>query len=247
MSGPFYRNGVDTFETDTLLNRMIWLLLIFYTIVVLLYVGVFISNSSREHTYFKYPGAIGPGPGTLTSDRYDLYWFAYFFSTIAIIAVPFTILMMIVYRESYGCNVGWTVTLVILMLLQVFTMFVLFGAMVQCNHDGQVGNPCNSKLWCCVPAIVSVLANECPNFAPCPGGPFTRAELGMDSDFLWVFWINLWVLAVNIIYIIMIAWYWTKDTENTVETVEVEDPQVEVVSSSVGGMIKRSHGLKQRK
>jgi len=244
-NGPFYRNGEDAFETDTLLNRMIWLFLVFYALVVIVYIGVFINNSSREHTYFKYPGAVGPGPGTLTSHRYDIYWFAYFFSAISVITVPFAILLMIVYRESRDCSIGWMVVTVVLMLLQVFSVFVLFGAMAQCNHDGQVGNPCNSKVWCCVPAVVGVLANGCPNFGPCPGGPFTRAELSMDGDFLWVFWINIWILAANTIYMLTVAWYWTKSDVVEEVMTTVENPKE--VSSSVGGMIKRNHGLKQRK
>jgi len=247
MAGPFYHNDTDVYEEDGTLHWLLWILLVFYGFIVVFYLAVPINNSSRKYTYFE---SITP-PGTLSSDRYDIYWFAYVFSIVAAIGIPFSLLVMIIYRKTYGCNVGWTVTMIVLALLQLIALFIMFGAIIQCNHDGNPENPCNSHLACCVPEYLSIAANGCTNFAPCPAGPYTRSELGWNNDFLWVFWTNMWFVAVNGILLVTIALYWVQTpTKQDAVVQDVIDEESLVESNikpvSKGAMIKRSHGLVKR-
>ena len=167
------------------------IVLSFYIIASLFYVGIFINNSNREHTYFKNPSI----PGTLYSERYDVYWFAYFFSVVAVTLIPVAVLMLMLFKN----NVALYVILGLFVILQLFTVVIFSGAYVECNNDHQAGNPCNDKRWCCAPEVHAVPGNKCPNYTPCPGGPFNRQELHPDPDFVWIYWFNIWFLVVHIL------------------------------------------------
>lgn len=245
--GPFYDEKEDLYETDRGLHWFLWLLVIFYTIGLLLYVAVVINNISRPHTYFKNPGT----PGQLFSLRYDIYWVVEFLSVIVVFLFPLCVMLMIIYRNVYGCNIGWTIVFFILFGLHLFTVVTLIGAYAECNQDEQFANPCNDYKWCCVPAVYSVLANMCPNSIPCaaPGSPTTRAELRANADFLWLFWMNVFFFILHVLYLAVVFLYWGKTINEPQKT--IEDPQQyedfeKTESRSVGSMVRKPHGLVNR-
>lgn len=235
MKGPFVTsNGDDIYEQDNLLQWILWLTVTFYIIATLFYIGIFINNVQIEHTYVKHPST----PGTLTSDRYNLYWVAYFLTIVVAVFFPVVLMLMILFRETYGCNVFNTVVFVIAFSAHLFAVIVLLTAYVQANKvESDPNNPANSKLWCCLHEIYSNPINDCPNVTPCigPNVPASLSELQIDPDFLWIFWLNVYFLVLHVVFGGVIASYWQSPTKDYVYK-KMDDEDVEskisIVSSA---------------
>lgn len=147
-TGPFYYkspNGdsdIDLYEREPLLNWVIWLLVIFYAIIIIFYIGILINNVVFRYTYVD-PSL--PTPGTLISDRYDIYWVSYLLTVIVSVLFPSAVLMMILYRNNYGCNVVWFSGILLLMVFHVFSLFIQTIDYIQC--DGPCSRDFNTFLW----------------------------------------------------------------------------------------------------
>lgn len=231
MKGPFVsKSGEDIYEQDNLLQWVLWLLIFFYIIATLFYIGIFINNTQFEHTYVKHPST----PGTLTSDRYNLYWAAYFITVVVAVFFPIVVMLMILFRETYGCNLFNTVVFILAFSAHLFAMVVLTTAYIQSNTlEADPNNPANSKLRCCLPEIFSNPINDCPNVTPCTGlggsAPASLSELSTNSDFLWVYWLNVYFFVFHVVFGGIVASYWQPQKEEYMYKkmdVDDEDPMI---------------------
>lgn len=149
-TGPFYykdpvnspANDYDMYETDSLLNWVIWLLVIFYSVVTVFYIGILINSVLFRYTYVD-PSM--PIPGTLISDRYDIYWVAYLLTIIVTVLFPSAILMMTLYRNVYGCNIVWFSGILLFVVLHVFSLFIQTIDYFQC--DGPCSRDFSTFAW----------------------------------------------------------------------------------------------------
>jgi hypothetical protein len=98
----------------------------------------------------------------------------------------------------------WVVFIFAFFAVSVFAFIGFSTFYGKCNQNGQVDNPCNSIVWCCVPTIYSNPENLCPqgnypcecpyniaNIVNCPVYPSTTAGLAANPDFLWIYFVHL--------------------------------------------------------
>jgi hypothetical protein len=254
--GPFYISATqDLYEKDRWLHWLLWFIVGVYVVAQVLYTAVLVNNTAFEHTYVKHPS----NPGVLTSDRYTLEWWAYTVNSMVVVLFPMVVMMMIIYRKQYGCNVFWFLVFFLAFAAHTAGCVVLSVSYAQCNADGQANNQCNSKLWCCAPEIYSNPANDCANTLPCTP-PVTLAELTPDVDFVWFYWTNIYFALFHIVFAGLVISYWWSDADpetaiNEDYTDEEEVEGEEYVSSRVSKpkttVIARrasakGHRLKQR-
>ena len=232
MKGPFVLNDdTDIYDSDTLLQWLIWLIILFYSLVVVFYIGIFINNTTFEHTYTKHPSS----PGILSSERYNLYWFVYAITVVVAALFPILAMLMVLFRDTYGCNVVNTIILFLAFAAHLFAFIVLTSAYIQCNHAFSPDNPCNSHLLCCVPSIYTDPVNDCPNVTPCDTGPSLLSELSADPDFLWLYWTNAFFFIFHVVFLGVIVIYWNRDTKNIIERELPQTLKLEEAGVSVGG------------
>jgi hypothetical protein len=241
-AGPFYKNGVDIYETNTALRVVSTIFLTVFVIGFVVYIGVAINSISFKHTYFDNPG----DPGTLTSTRYTYLWFVVMLSVVSMGFLWVALIIMITFRDNYGSHMFWFILYFLLIGLLVFVLLVLVGQFISCNDPTQPNNICNSKLWCCVNYLNP--ANHCPNIytGPCPG--VTASDLKPKTEFLWIFWIVLITCVLHIVYFIIILTYWFSPGPPAVEEKDevVEDEsQIEYRMPSV--QKNTTHSLRERK
>ena len=244
MKGPFVnKNNEDVYESDQLLQWLLWLIVVFYAIMVIFYVGVFINNTQFEHTYTKNPSQ----PGILTSQRYNIYWTAYMISVIVALVFPIVAMLLVGLRNIYGMNILNTTLLILIFSAHLFSVVVLTSAYIGCNQPFNPNNPCNAKKLCCVEEIYTDLIHGCPNVTPCSTGPMQLSDVLPDPDFVWIYWINIYFFTFHIVFLTLILMYWNRPQPNG----ENDDDQLPIStkftkSSSRGGLVK-DHKKKAKK
>lgn len=224
---PFYKGGKDIWMTD---NGIWWFTVIWiglFLIGWIVYAG-FINSQPIEHTYTKNPGA----PGTLTSQRYTLNWIVISMSTFALGLLLFFMLLMLIVRKNFGCHMIWFLLSIIMLAIVIFAIVTLSIEYGDCNDADQPNNICNDFKWCCVHA--NDPANECPNFAVCPG--VLQDDLAPNTQFLGLYWSLVSVTILYIIWFIVLLVYWFSpappDNEVEKEKEEEEEEQQMQASSS---------------
>lgn len=145
-TGPFYfkspNSDKDLYESDSLLSWVLWVLVIFYALITIFYIGVLVNSTTFRHTYID-PSL--PTPGTLISDRYDVYWVSYLLSVIVTVVFPGAVLMMVLFRDVYSSNIIWLLGILILMVFHVFALFILTIAYIDC--DGPCATEPGTFTW----------------------------------------------------------------------------------------------------
>ena len=245
-SGPFIRNGVDLFEKDKGIRWFISIFTFFFVIGIIVYVGVFINNISFLHTYFKNPGM----PGVLTSDRYKFNWVITMLTIVVHVVILLSIYCMIIYRHDYGCNILWFGLIILFFGLLLFIIAAYSIQYSNCNHPTDPDNICNDLKWCCV--NFNNPANKCPNSIPCIP-PITQSDLTPNLDFLNLFWYNVTIAGLYLLFILIIIFYWFNENPEIpfIDEYETELYEPNVVKANVQPTLikssKKNHGLKERK
>lgn len=244
--GPFFiAPDDDVYENDRWLHWLLWFIVGVYVVTVLLYGAILVNNTAFEHTYVKHPSA----PGVLTSARYSLDWWAYSVMSMVVVVFPLVVMLWIIFRKQYGCNVLWFIIFLLAFIAHTGGCVVLSVSYAQCNDDGQANNPCNSKLWCCAPEIYTNVANDCANALPCTP-PVTLGELTPDADFVWFYWTSIYFALFHIVFagIVISYWCYNPDTEDATEFIPVERPvtKYSTPSTIVPRGTGKAHGVKKR-
>jgi len=167
---------------------------------------VLLQNATVTHSYDT-PN----NQGILWSDRYNsLYWAALFFSSmrgfVVLIVSSMTLYRNITCGGAPGCTIFWTTLLFGIVMLDLIGFAILGSFYSRCNMTGQHGNPCNSKLLCCVPEIFNDPSNMCGSNVGCP----VPLSIEPDVDFIWLFWTSFGFNIVNLMLmgVPLAMWSW---------------------------------------
>lgn len=220
---PFYPH----YEKQRTLFWFLWIFAILYIIGIGIYL-VFIMNLSSRYTYFANPASPG---NHLSSSRYTFQDIGVRMTVIGHLMIIAFIFNMILYRESFGCTIMWIVLWGLALLCILVGILALSISYGYCNKDFQVGNLCNSYFWCCVLEIYTNSNNQCPNVLPC-ALPLSLNQLDPNPDFLGLFWTNIVLVFFQIVFLIVMAIFWTKKTNQEEEQEEitiVEPPQKQLI------------------
>ena len=237
-TGPFVKNGVDMYETDSVMQWTTTIFQLLLWIGFFIYVGVAINNFSFKHTYTENPGV----PGVLTSTRYSPRWFLVMLSVLAVGLMIFFISFMVIFRFSYGCHMLWFILYFLAFALLVVVVALLGSDYASCNTTKD--NLCNDKRWCCV--YFSDPANQCPNPTPCVG--VTASDLVPSTEFLWMFWTLVAVGALNFFFLLVLIIYWFSPAPRVVEIPkEKEEEDEEAIEHNMESWAEpKVHGLRRR-
>lgn len=235
--GPFIKNGNDIFESESGLRWFIIVMAVLMSIGVLIFVIFGIQNYPVKHTYVENPG----DPGKLESDRYGFNWILLALSVGAQVLALLFLMSMVIWRANYGCNLIW-ILLYVLMFVLLIVIIALMGAQYgDCNEPNSHDNMCNDLQWCCVHFINP--ANMCPNTLPCPG--VSQSTLRPNPAFLWVFWTNVAIACLHLVFSVVIVVYWARPAP----TSWVQEPDSLPVQSRPKGnpMFHNDNNARRRK
>ena len=93
------------------------------------------------------------------------------------------------------------------MIVDLFVFIYLAISFSNCNGLKSRGNLCNDPLWCCIPDVYTITANQCP-LGPCTMAippvtlPTTLNDLSANILFVWTFWVTLGFLVLGVILLI---------------------------------------------
>jgi len=158
---------------------------------------VLVMNTSVPNTAFKtLPG------GPIHSLRYSSFqWTIFMLAGFKYFMYP-AVNQMILYRRSRGCSIFWYAVIFSLVLINFFVVLGLARFYSSCNGQGQIDNPCTSKVYCCAQEIWSVSTNNCINTQACTAGfPATQADLRPNVDFIWYFSVSVAFLAFDLFFV----------------------------------------------
>jgi hypothetical protein len=162
---------------------------------------VLMENNTTVDTWFNtLPG------GTYFTLRYvSLSWTLNMLGAFRFFMYP-SVSFALLFRRSRGCSVFW---FVITLLMAGVDLFVFMGLSQLYGSCNQVRyNPCNDLNWCCVPEIFMSSVNGCLNSVTCSGPgvyPTTRAQLGINADFLWMYFVTLGFVLFDLFFVFALA------------------------------------------
>jgi hypothetical protein len=196
----------DTFEQGTPSYYVTNVTLFIYGAAVVASL-VLLQNATVLHT-----NTLGNNYGPLYSDRFvTQWWWALFFNATRIMLFMCVCALLLYRKTSRWCNILWLVPITIFVVMDLGAVFMLGGYLGACNGQstGNFNNPCNSYNWCCDVRIYSRPENHCRPTAPCPPGQAqTLEQMKPNSDFLWLFAINVISLAFDIYFLVIPALAW---------------------------------------
>lgn len=196
------------YKTNPYIFWFLWSFIIAYTVLVTIWMVIYIQNISIVYTWFKNPGM----PGVeLTSLRGS---FTSIVLRIVIIVhpwVPFIIMSLIAYRSNTVLSFGSLVLLLIGFVLCIFGLVVLGDQYSHCNGQNQFGNICNDPRWCCVHEILINTANSCPNSGVDCATPLTFDDIGPNDTFLGLFWFHFTMTMLQLVFFIAMGIIWRYD------------------------------------
>lgn len=166
----------------------LWAFIVAYTVLTLVYVGVYVQNNSPLYTWFSNLGAPG---ATLVSFRGTATDVLIRLATMGHVMAVALVLLLIITRENAKLSILWYVLFALgwfFSLLAVASMGTHYSA---ANGQEQYGNMFNDLRYCCPVEIQSNPRNGCPNPLPCTE-PTTvlLSELRPNVDAVGLFWFN---------------------------------------------------------
>lgn len=210
---------------------------IVYIILASVYLGFFIQNLSTPYTWFSNLGAPG---STLVSYRGTFVDVTIRLSIFAHVFFPALVLLLLDNKIVYSLIVIFT-TMTLLAIVGMGTSYST------CNTA--FGNICNDYAYCC-----KYPGNGCPTVIPCP----SILELSPNETFLGLFWINFVLFLMQLLYVIVMGYMFTKKPKLEEEEVAVEEKKEEEEKEEVkepppvpvvlnARIEKRLHGLRKIK
>jgi hypothetical protein len=158
--------------------------------VCVLNAGFSAFNFQITHSWFLDT----PIGSILRSSRFSAQWWLLAFTHVRAILIWTACFSQTVPQNTFR-HLIHIVGGVIVILVDLVLFLILGFSWITCNTDGNPSNMCNDLLYCCV--YFTTPANNCPNTIACvPSlGP---ADLGANSDFLWVFWTTFAALLCDL-------------------------------------------------
>ena len=210
------------YDSNPTLYWFIWIFVVVYVIGSGIYIGVFVQNTSTIYTYFARPGLPG---AELLSYRYTFTDVAVRLTVMAHILIPLFIMTLVAYRKNYGCNVVWFALYLIGFLMTLLGLGATAGSYANCNGAGQMGNICNDLRYCC-----ALLDPKCPNVIACTDPVVPADQLTPNADFLGLFWTNVVLFAMQLCFVLVLAFSSRREGEEEEEKEEEEkEPEKEEV------------------
>lgn len=246
MGLPFY----PSYDTNNKLYYFFWIFLVLYAVGAGAVLLVFVMNNSVPFTWFKNPST----PGAFLYSARGLFLdVSVRLMIIGHLMYCGLLLMFIIGRQNYGCNIVLMILFAVVFLFTIFALASLGEQYNTCNQQNQYGNMCNDANYCNVNEIRINPANGCPNPAPSPT-PVLWQSLGPNSNFLGLFWTNFALCIMQLIFVGVIMWAWFTSPDASEEepekavivTPSAPPPPQEEVKFKIGSSIK-THGLKERK
>jgi hypothetical protein len=194
-------DGRSYYDQKSWLFYVLQVTLIVYGLGVIAYL-VPLQNAAVTDTHFP-----GTSSGVHYTQRYiSMQWWALFFSAFHILGFV-CICIIFLYRNHYGCFLGWFILFFIIVILDACTVIVLGASYNRCNTERD--NLCNDLRWCFVPSIHAIATNGCPYTGPdfIHDAPtvLTVNDLYPNPDFLWLFYVNLFYLLLDVLFVFFFA------------------------------------------
>ena len=232
------------YDTSKWFFWLLWIFIIIYTVLMMIWITVYVQNITITHTWFKTPGLPG---NELTSYRNSFTAILIRMTIWVHLFVPFVIMAMIAYRRVALLSYILYGILIVFFFICFFCMSGLADQYSRCNGQDQFGNICNDPKWCCVTEIWNHPANMCPNTLDCTP-PLTIDDVHPRSDFLGLFWIHFVLMICLLGFLILITYFWRTTEDSPEEEIEEEEileeeqevekeaPAIEYTNSLVTGL-----------
>lgn len=233
-----------------------------YACVAIVWTVVPVHNLAITHTYFQAPGMPG---AKLTSFRGSLTSIAISILIVIHNCWPIAVLTVILFRKNAIISLTLLAIMFVTFVITLFGLAVLGNQYSHCNGQNQYGNICNALNLCCVHEILIESNNHCPNTIDC-AVPLTLDDVGPNTTFLQLFWINFVMFVLQLIFFIVMVVIWatpvgeeeTEEQEPTTEeekkkaaaAVGIPEPLAKMIVDNIEPAQhapKRSFGLRQRK
>lgn len=219
ISPPF----LNKYKNNPYVYWFLWAFVVTYVSLVIVWIVIFVQNTSFVYTWFKTPGLPG---AALTSLRGSFTSISLRFAIVIHPWVPFFIMTMIAYRSNAVLSIGAFGCVCVGFILCFFAMAVLADSYSHCNGQEQFGNICNDPLWCCVSEIRANVANGCPNTIDCDP-PLSFDDVNPNGTFLGLFWMHVVMTILQGLYIVITAYVWSRPAPVKTEKEEQEEEEEE--------------------
>ena len=202
----FIKGGRDIFMESSDVYWWFFFLSVVYT-GLLFGQWVTLLNIQVPYTYFANPGA----PGDLFSLRYASVEAVTLVFVGTRIFLVMSILSLMAFRKSYGCNLFWITLVLLCAALQAFAFFSLTVQYARHAQDFNRYGLAADPFYCCAPERHANPLNNCVNALPC-GDPvppgFSAADLTPNQPFVALYWVNFALCALDVVWVVWLLIMW---------------------------------------